>query len=475
MTAEQLQEIWSRTSAKLRELLNEDIYDRWIAGIIPLRLEDNTLALGVSNDIFCDWLSTNYRDLIAEKVQETTGRGLKIIFEGGHEFSPITVANPSGKAARRNHTAGKSNKPAAKSHESSSSLISAGSGVTEENGNQLPYNQHFTFDTFVVADNNRFAYAAASAVAKAPGKAYNPLFIHGATTLGKTHLLQAVAHDAGRRRKKNRIEYLTSEDFTNQFIDALQCRSLPNFRQRLRNVDVLLIDDVQFFTGKEQLQEEFFHTFNTLFNNHRQIIMTSDRPPHEIGGLEKRLVSRFEWGLTTEVMSPNIETRMAILKKKQEEQSIKLDDSVLFFIADRIRSNIRRLEGALIQLVSYASISGETISQARATELLRPLLEEEGSASLTVQEIQRAVAEYYDIRLADMTSKRRPQNIAFPRQVAMYLARTLTHDSLPRIADGFSRNHATVLHAVSTIEKKMSENQEISNTVGKLERRLKVQ
>ncbi len=473
MTAENIEDIWQSASEQLRGMLNEDVYDRWIAGIVPVRLEKNTLVLGVSNDVFCEWLSANYRELIADTVRESCGQGYKIDFEGGHEFTPIAVKSPSGTA--RNNGGGRRSKRSKGSNASREGEdTSAPTHAQVRNKEQSYFNRHFTFDTFVIADNNRFAYAAASAVAKTPGKAYNPLFIHGATTLGKTHLLQAVAQDALGRRRKSRIEYLTSEDFTNQFIEALQYQSLPKFRQRMRGVDILLIDDVQFFTGKEQLQEEFFHTFNTLFNNHRQIIMTSDRPPHEIGGLEKRLVSRFEWGLTTEIMAPNIETRMAILKKKQEEHSIKLDDPVLFFIADRIRSNIRRLEGALIQLVSYASLANEKITQERATTLLRPLLEEEGSSSLTVEEIQRAVAEHYDIRLTDMSSKRRPQNIAFPRQVAMYLARHLTHDSLPRIADSFNRNHATILHAVSTIEKKMSEDQEISNTVNKLERRLKV-
>ncbi len=460
MTGDELQDLWSRTSGQLRNLLNEDIYDRWIAGIMPLRAEGTTLTLGVSNDIFCDWLSNNYRELIADTLSNVTGRGYKIEFEGGHEFAPVSVVPPAPAAGKRATPAQTSRKQTAEQESSTSAS---------------PYNRHFTFDTFVIGDSNRFAYAAASAVAKAPGRAYNPLFIHGATALGKTHLLQAVAHDTSQRKKRARVEYLTSEEFTNQFIDALSSRTLPKFRRHLRSVDVLLIDDMQFFTGKEQLQEEFFHTFNTLFNNHKQIIMTSDRPPHEISGLEKRLVSRFEWGLTTEVMPPNIETRMAILKKKQEGHSIVLGDDVLFFIASHIKSNIRRLEGALIQLVSYSSISGETITRERAAQLLQPLLEEEGSSSLTIQDIQRAVAEHYDIRLADMTSKRRPQNIAFPRQVAMYLARTLTNESLPRIADSFSRNHATVMHGVSLVSERMQNDSDIRNTIGKLERRLKVQ
>ena len=444
-------ETWQQACKKLRGTLNEDTYDRWIAGVLPLRMDDGNCVLGVSNEMFCDWLNMNYKDLIASALADVCGRSLRVTFESGHEAAPATPAKAP-PAARAASPAG--TKP---SHDNIDSR----------------YNRRFTFDTFVVGENNKFAHAACSAVARSPGKAYNPLFIHGATGLGKTHLLQAIAQDALKRRKRVRVEYLSSEEFANGFIDALRDRALPKFRQHYRNVHLLLIDDVHFFKGKEQLQEEFFHTFNALYNSHRQIVLTSDKPPHEIGGLEKRLVSRFEWGLTTDVMVPDLETRIAILRKKQADHAVKLEDDVLFFVANRVKSNIRRLEGALIRLVSYASVTGSAVTRETTERLLAPLLDEEIRGLITVDQIQRAVAEFYDIRLADMTSKRRPHNIALPRQVAMFLCRRLTEFSLPTIAEYFSRNHATVLHAVSTVDRKMADNGEFRREVSLLERRIK--
>jgi len=442
-------EIWRKACGKLRSLLNEDTYDRWVAGIIPLEIGEKNCRLGVSNDMFSDWLSMNYRDLIASVLEQIVGRPLKIAFESGHDVPPVTVApeRKPGKAAR---------------------------GQAGQEAPDIRYNQRFTFDTFVVGENNKFAHAAASAVARSPGKAYNPLFIHSPTGLGKTHLLQAIAQEVLNRRKRARVEYLSSEEFANMFIDALRDRALTRFRRHYRNVDLLLIDDVHFFNkGKEQLQEEFFHTFNALYNAHKQIVMTSDKPPHEIGGLEKRLVSRFEWGLTTEIIPPDLETRIAILRKKQADHAVKIDDDVLFFVASRVKSNIRRLEGALVRLVSYVSVAGGNVDKEIAEQLLGPILDEETTSLLTVEQIQRKVAEFYDIRLADMTSKRRPQNIAFPRQVAMFLCRSLTDYSSPAIAECFNRNHATVLHAEATVRKRMAGDPDFRREIGTLERKVK--
>ena len=455
MNLDNAAQIWTDTSAKLRALLNEDTYDRWIAGIIPLSIEDSTIKLGVSNDIFCDWLSKNYSDLIVRNIEEVTGRHFKLQFESGHMLEDEVADTVPAAANSRKKPA----KPAL--------------AHPPARRGDPHYNRRFTFDSYVVGESNKFAHAACSAVAKAPGKAYNPLFIHGGTGLGKTHLLQAIAQEVSERRKNPRIEYLSSEEFANKFIDALRDRALPKFRQRYRNVDLLLIDDVHFFNGKERLQEEFFHTFNALYNRHKQIVLSSDRSPHEIGGLEKRLVSRFEWGLTTEIMSPDFETRLAILRKKQADHTVKVDDEILSFVASRIKSNIRRLEGALIRLVSYMSMTGGALSVEKVEQLLRPILEEESSRSVTLEDIQRAVAEHYDIRVADMASKRRPQNIAFPRQVAMYLCRRLTGASSPTIAESFNRSHATILHGATTIENRIATDLELRHTIGRLERKLK--
>jgi len=443
---------WQQASAKLRQLLNEDTYDRWISGIVPLEINEKHCRLGVSNSMFSEWLNMNYKDVIANVLEETTGRTLAVSFESGHDA-------PHPPAESRREAAAESRRASVAS--------------TKDDASAERYNRRFTFDTFVVGENNKFAHAACSAVAKSPGKAYNPLFIHGSTGLGKTHLLQAIAQEVLGRKKRARIEYLSSEEFANMFIDALSSRSLPRFRQHFRSADLLLIDDVHFFKGKEQFQEEFFHTFNALYNSHRQIVLTSDKPPHEIGGLEKRLVSRFEWGLTTEIQAPDLETRIAILRKKQADHTVKLSDEVLLFIASRVRSNIRRIEGALLRLVSYASVTNSKVTPERAEQLLAPILDEEAGSSITVEHIQRTVAEYYDIRVADMTSKRRPQNIAFPRQVAMYFCRRLTEFSSPAIADQFSRNHATILHAESTVKQRMEEDAEFRREISLIERRVR--
>ena len=455
-------DIWQTSLGQLREMLNEDTFNRWIAGIVPVRREENTVILGVSCDIFSDWLSLNYKDIIERVVREVSASDeLEIVFESGHEppaarsdaptASPISTAAPAPPI------------PAA-------APAPAPPGGTEK---ALAFNRRFSFDTFVVGDNNRFAHAACLAVAAAPGTVYNPLFMHSPTGLGKTHLMQATAQELLQHSPAARVEYISSEEFSNGYIDAIKRQGLSEFRRHYRNVDLLLIDDVQFFAGKEGLQQEFFHTFNALYNSHKQIVLTSDRPPHEIGGLEKRLVSRFEWGLATDIGSPDLETRMAILKRKQDDHVVKLGDDVLFLIASRIKSNIRRLEGALIRLVSYSSVTGKKLSQEEAERLLEPLLDEEATSLITIEKIQRTVAEFYDIRLADMSSKRRPQNIAWPRQVAMYLCRELTDYSSPAIAECFSRNHATILHAEQSVRERAEQNPDIRREVNILRRRIR--
>ena len=309
-------------------------------------------------------------------------------------------------------------------------------------------NPRYTFESFVVGQNNQYAQAASKAVADAPAKTYNPLFLYGGVGLGKTHLMQSIGQAMLAKKKNQRVIYISSERFTNEFIDAIQNSSLVKFRKKYRLADVLLIDDIQFLAGKERSQEEFFHTFNALFDGHKQIVMSSDRPPSEIANLEHRLVSRFEWGLTAELQPPDIETRMAILHKKAEAMQIKLAPEIYEFLAKRIRTNVRRLEGALMRVASFASLSGKALTQDNVEHLLKDILQEEARRSVTVDQIQRRVAEHFDIRLADMTSKRRPANIAFPRQVAMYLARELTKSSLNEIGDAFGgRDHGTVLHA----------------------------
>jgi chromosomal replication initiator protein len=334
-------------------------------------------------------------------------------------------------------------------------------------GTSVPgLNPRNTFESFVVGPNNEIAHAAALAVAQAPARTYNPLFVYGGVGLGKTHLMQAIGQYVWAKKKNVKVIYVSSELFINEFIDAIQHSNLVKFRKRYRQVDLLLIDDIQFLGGKERSQEEFFHTFNTLFDGHKQIVLSSDRPASEIANLEHRLVSRFEWGLTAELQPPDIETRMAILRKKARGMQIQLRDEVFQFLASRIRTNVRRLEGALMRVASFASLSGKELTQEVVEHLLKDILQEEGRHSITIEQIQRRVAEHFDVRVADMTSKRRPASIAFPRQVAMYLARELTKASLNEIGDAFGgRDHGTVLHACKLVKKRMTEQDNLRQTI----------
>jgi len=338
---------------------------------------------------------------------------------------------------------------------------------------ELSFNPKNTFETFVVGNNNNFAYAAALAVAQAPGKSYNPLFLYGGVGLGKTHLLHAIGQHVSGSRKGARVAYLSSEKFTNEYIDGIQNNQLVRFRKKYRQTDVLLIDDIQFLAGKERIQEEFFHTFNALHEAHKQIVLTCDRPASEIQGLEHRLVSRFEWGLVTDLQPPDVEMRQAILNKKAQAMGVTLPDDVMNFLANRIRTNVRRLEGALIRVASYVSLTGKKLTIEVVEGLLREILHEEGRYSISVEVIQKKVAEHFDIRLADMTSKRRPENIAFPRQIAMFLARQLTESSLNTIGEAFGgRDHGTVLHACRLVKDRMEVDANVRQVVNYLEKQL---
>ncbi|MDQ6625359.1 MAG: chromosomal replication initiator protein DnaA, partial [Verrucomicrobiota bacterium] len=333
-------------------------------------------------------------------------------------------------------------------------------------GNSLGLNPRNTFESFVVGPNNEIAHAASLAVAQSPARTYNPLFIYGGVGLGKTHLMQAIGQYVWSKKKNAKVMYLSSEVFINDFIDAIQHSTLVKFRKRYRQADLLLIDDIQFLGGKERSQEEFFHTFNTLFDGHKQIVLSSDRPASEIANLEHRLVSRFEWGLTAELQPPDVETRTAILRKKARTLHINLRDEIFDFLALRIRTNVRRLEGALMRVASFASLSGKELTSEVVEHLLKDILNEEARHAVTIDQIQRRVAEHFDVRLADMTSKRRPANIAFPRQIAMYLARELTKASLNEIGEAFGgRDHGTVLHACKLVKKRMVEQDKIRQTI----------
>jgi chromosomal replication initiator protein len=347
------------------------------------------------------------------------------------------------------------------------------SAEKNSNHSDLNFNPKNTFETFVVGNNNNFSYAAALAVAQSPGKSYNPLFLYGGVGLGKTHLLHAIGQHVFNNKKGARVAYVSSEKFTNEYIDAIQNNNLVKFRKKYRQTDVLLIDDIQFLAGKERIQEEFFHTFNALHESHKQIVLTCDRPASEIQNLEHRLVSRFEWGLVTDLQPPDIEMRLAILNKKAQIMGVSLSEEIMNFLANRIRTNIRRLEGALIRVASYASLTGKKLSIEVVEGLLREVLHEEGRFSISIEVIQKKVAEHFDIRLADMTSKRRPENIAFPRQIAMFLSRQMTESSLSSIGEAFGgRDHGTVLHACRLVKDRMEVDSSVRQVVSYLEKQL---
>ena len=446
-----LEKIWAAASNLLRERLNADIFSLWFAGLRPKSLVEDDLTLDVPNDFSELWLKSNYLGLIQDAVCHACGRPLNVRFS----------INPGSAAARRANgdRSRPSSPPPATKPEPALPVVE--------------FNPRNTFDNFVVGSNNSFAHAACVAVAQNPGKAYNPLFVYGGVGLGKTHLLHAIAHHVERSRKNARVTYVSSERFTNEYIEAIQSNDLGKFRRRYRNADVLLIDDVQFLENKERIQEEFFHTFNALHDCHRQIVLTCDRPAAELKTLEARLVSRFEWGLVTDLQPPDIEVRLAIARKKQESTEFKLPEPVLLFVAQKIRSNIRRLEGALARICSYCSLSRKEPTIELVADLLRDLLQEESRDALTIEAIQKRVAEHFDLRLADMSSKRRPEHIAFPRQIAMYLARTLTGSSLNNIGEAFGgRDHGTVLHACRLVKGRMEVDESVRQVVSFLERQL---
>jgi chromosomal replication initiator protein len=446
--------VWGAAQQLLRTTLNGEIFNLWFHPLKAVALENETLVLEVANEFCGIWLKDNYLGLISDTLVQASGHPLKVKFQinsnGAALTGPVVDAMPKVKA------------PPPEPIDRSTAARAEGS-----------FNPKSTFETFVVGENNNHAHAAALAVSQAPGKSYNPLFLHGGVGLGKTHLLHAIGQHVASTRKGARVTYLSSEKFTNEYIDAIQNSQLVRFRRKYRQADVLLIDDVQFLAGKERIQEEFFHTFNTLHESHKQIVLTCDRPAAEIQDLEQRLVSRFEWGLVTEMQPPGVETRMAILRKKEKGMNAQLPEEIISFLAHRIRTNIRRLEGALIRVASFSHLTGKRLTLPIVEGLLREVLHEEGRHGVNIESIQRKVAEHYDIRLADMTSKRRPENIAFPRQVAMFLSRQLTESSLNTIGEAFGgRDHGTVLHACRLVKDRMEIDSNVRQAVLFLEKQL---
>ena len=445
--------LWISVKKALKTRLPEKVYGMWFVPIRPVEVKNEKLLLEV-RDVFCECrIRDNYSKLLLDIISECAKRpfGFEFVVRQG-SGAEWTEKAKAGQVGQKNGAGGHSPKLAGR----------------------IPaiFNPNYTFETLVVSENNRMAHGAAIAAAQAPGKAYNPVFIYGEVGLGKTHLLHAIGHHVSESRRPIRVVYLSCERFTNEFIDSLQNNRLTHFRRKYRQTDILLLDDVQFLSGKERTQEEFFHTFNALHESRKQIVVTCDSPAGEISGLEQRLSSRFEWGMSADLQPPDTETRLAILRKKAKSMGADLSHEILELLADRIRANIRRLEGALIRVASYTQISLRNISVEVVENLLRDVFQTEEKSAITIEQIQRQVASHYDIRLADMSSRRRPENIVFPRQVAMFLCRQLTDKSLGVIGEAFGRRHGTVLHACRLVKDRMDTDASIREVVFYLEKHL---
>jgi chromosomal replication initiator protein len=432
----------------------------WFEPMVCLDATEDSMALGVPNDFAAIWIHDNYLDLITQRLRLSAGRLVNVTLkktDSNRAPSPAHSSKLLVEAAPKARTA-----PLRKSTRYDDRGPASGT-----------LNARNTFETFVVGSNNQMAHAAGMAVAQAPAQAYNPLFIYGDTGLGKTHLMHAIGHAILRNNHDSRVAYLSTEKFTNEFIQALQENSLTKFRQRYRHVDVLLIDDVQFLAGKERIQEEFFHTFNDLFESGKQVVLSSDRRASEIQKLEARLVSRFEWGLPADIQAPDYETRLAIIRSKAASLKFDIPAPILNFIAQNISKNIRRLEGALIKVASYSALTNKPLDLATTEMLLQDVLMEQAQNILTIETIQKRVADHFQIRHSDMTSKRRPNNIAIPRQIAMFLARTLTKHSLQEIGDAFGgRDHGTVIHACKAVDNMMDQDSTTRGSVDFLKTQL---
>lgn len=430
------EELWAKFLPLIRKKINKQSFETWIT---PLRLasfKENTLVINTPSSFFIDWLKRHYLCLIRAAFSELTGLSeeeltLRFISESGAKenlFSAPVKDKEKKTRPQKNHI-----------------------------GSSL--NPRYNFENFVVGSSNQFAHAACLAVAEAPARAYNPLFIYGGVGLGKTHLMQAIGQFICNKNQNAKVVYCSTESFTNQLIDAIQRRETLKFRNKYRVVDALLIDDIHFLAHKESTQEEFFHTFNTLYDARKQIVVSSDRPPKEISTLEERLVSRFGWGLVTDIQPPNLETRIAILKRKMMGNSVQVPEEVIMLIASRVKVNIRELEGALIRVSAYASISGENVTIELTEKVLSDIHPQERVKQITLDLIKKQVANYFDLRVLDMEKKSRARVYALPRQIAMYLARELTSFSLPQIGETFGgRHHTTILHAHCKLKNEIKSN-----------------
>jgi chromosomal replication initiator protein len=445
--------VWNSVLSAIEKRINHESFTTWFKPITFLGREGALIQLGVPDRVFEDWILNNYRDVVEESLEELNLSDCSIKFEVSADAAKSEEFNSVGfKIVPRREIPAKTeffSPPGQHAPVLQSTMTIA--HMADAETFDLPLNQKYTFETFVVGSCNQFAHAAALAVADSPSKTYNPLYLYGGVGLGKTHLMCAIGHRVKEQNRHLRLMYISAEKFMNELINAIRYDQTMTFREKYRSIDVLLIDDIQFIAGKERTQEEFFHTFNALYDGQKQIVISSDCPPREIPTLEERLHSRFEWGLIADIQPPDLETKVAILRKKAESEKLDLPDNVALFIASKIKSNIRELEGSLVRLTALSSLKGESITLTLAQEALKNIVEEEERA-ITIETIQKVVADFYNLKVADLKSKSNSRNIAVPRQIAMYLCKTLTKASLPEIGREFGgKHHTTVLHSINKI------------------------
>ncbi|WP_218151616.1 chromosomal replication initiator protein DnaA [Alteribacillus iranensis] len=449
---ENITDLWDQTLEVMRQKVSKPSYETWLKFTKASDLQEDTIVITAPNEFARDWLENRYSAFISETLQDITGSALRIKFvipesEKEEEKPPDNEIGQS-----------PSSRSAMQTEEVPKSML----------------NDKYSFDTFVIGSGNRFAHAASLAVAEAPAKAYNPLFIYGGVGLGKTHLMHAIGHYVIAHNPEARVVYLSSEKFTNEFINSIRDNKAEIFRNKYRNVDVLLIDDIQFLAGKEQTQEEFFHTFNALHEESKQIVISSDRPPKEIPTLEDRLRSRFEWGLITDITPPDLETRIAILRKKAKAEKLDIPNEVMLYIANQIDTNIRELEGALIRVVAYSSLINQDMNADLAAEALKDIIPSAKPKQISIPDIQEMVAEQFNVQVKELKAKKRTKAIAFPRQIAMYLSREMTDSSLPKIGEEFGgRDHTTVIHAHEKISNLLATDTELQKSIEEVMEKLK--
>ncbi len=460
----QLRLVWEEVLSIMAADLPERSFDAWLKDSRPVYLDGNTLYVEFPNEFTKDWVEARYVNPLTRTLRQVTNRDWDIKFTIPEGVKSLSSPNATG--AR---PAPSRNWPDDNRVQLPEEAAPAQAAAPTPAPRSSALNPRYTFENFVVGNSNRFAHAASLAVAEGPAKAYNPLFIYGGVGLGKTHLMHAIGHYALEQNPNISVVYVTSETFTNDLISAIGKKSMVDFRNKYRNADILLIDDIQFVAGKESTQEEFFHTFNALYEANRQLVISSDRPPKDIPTLEERLRSRFEWGLTADIQPPDLETRIAILRKKAKDDNLVIDQEILSYIATHIQSNIRELEGALVRVIAHANLHNAPLTLETVAEALKDILKAPAHQPVTIESIMETVADYYSIKVAELKSKRRTRNITFPRQIAMYLARDLTESSLPEIGQAFGgRDHSTVIHAIEKIEGELKLDPSLQSTVTEL-------